>query len=51
MMRPGDIWTLYVPPEQGYGKDGQGTIPPNAVLVFRIELIGVLPSGANTRRG
>ena len=51
MMRPGDIWTLYVPPEQGYGKDGQGTIPPNAVLIFRIELIGVLPSGANNRLG
>jgi peptidylprolyl isomerase/FKBP-type peptidyl-prolyl cis-trans isomerase FklB len=51
MMRPGDIWTLYVPSEQGYGKDGQGTIPPNAVLIFRIELIGVLPSGANNRLG
>ena len=51
MMRPGDIWTLYVPPEQGYGKEGQGTIPPNSVLIFRIELIGVLPSGANSGRG
>ncbi|MBX3480547.1 MAG: FKBP-type peptidyl-prolyl cis-trans isomerase [Caulobacter sp.] len=51
MMRPGDTWVLYVPPDQGYGKDGSGSIPPNAVLVFRIELIDVLPSGRNAARG
>jgi FKBP-type peptidyl-prolyl cis-trans isomerase len=43
MMRPGDEWRLYVPPEQGYGENGAGPIPPNSVLVFRIELIDVLP--------
>ncbi|MBI1405049.1 MAG: FKBP-type peptidyl-prolyl cis-trans isomerase [Caulobacter sp.] len=51
MMRPGDTWVLYVPPDLGYGKDGSGGIPPNAVLVFRIELIDVLPSGRNSARG
>jgi len=40
-MKPGDEWTLYVPPEQGYGESGKGEVPPNAVLIFRIELIGV----------
>jgi FKBP-type peptidyl-prolyl cis-trans isomerase FklB len=40
-MRPGDEWLLYVPPEQGYGKDGAGPIPPNSVLIFRVELIDV----------
>lgn len=40
-MRPGDEWTLYVPPEQGYGEEGSGPIPPNSVLVFRVELIDV----------
>ena len=40
-MRPGDEWTLYVPPEQGYGEEGAGQIPPNSVLIFKIELIGV----------
>ena len=40
-MKPGDEWTLYVPPEQGYGKEGAGPIPPNSVLIFRIELIDV----------
>ena len=40
-MKPGDEWTLYVPPEQGYGEEGAGPIPPNSVLIFRIELIDV----------
>ena len=44
MMRPGDEWTLYVPPELGYGAQGQGQIPGNSVMIFRIELIDVLPS-------
>ena len=44
-MRPGDEWTLIVPPEQGYGEEnmGDGQIPPNSVLIFRIELLGTLP--------
>ena len=40
-MKPGDEWLLYVPPEQGYGAQGAGPIPPNSVLVFRIQLIEV----------
>ena len=46
-MHPGDEWTLYVPPEQGYGAEGAGNgeIPPNSVLIFRIELLGVLSHG------
>jgi len=43
LMRPGDEWFLYVPPELGYGARTAGQIPPNSVLVFRIELLGVLP--------
>ncbi|HYG28380.1 MAG TPA: FKBP-type peptidyl-prolyl cis-trans isomerase [Caulobacteraceae bacterium] len=43
-MRPGDDWTLYVPPEQGYGDRAAGPIPPNSVMIFRIELIDVLPA-------
>ena len=48
-MKPGDEWMLYVPPEQGYGRDGAGPIPPNSALVFRIELIDVLPSAYKER--
>jgi len=42
-MRVGDEWTLWVPPSQGYGASGSGPIPPNSVLVFRIELLNVAP--------
>jgi FKBP-type peptidyl-prolyl cis-trans isomerase FklB len=42
MMHVGDEWMLYVPPELGYGPEGQGPIPPNAVLIFRIKLLGML---------
>lgn len=45
-MKPGDSWLLYVPPELGYGEDGAGPIPPNSVLIFKIELIDSLSSGA-----
>jgi FKBP-type peptidyl-prolyl cis-trans isomerase FklB len=48
-MRPGDEWVLYVPPEQGYGEDGAGPIPPNSVLIFRVELVDVLPSSYRER--
>ncbi|HET6972242.1 MAG TPA: FKBP-type peptidyl-prolyl cis-trans isomerase [Phenylobacterium sp.] len=41
-MKVGDEWTLYAPPELGYGAEGAGPIPPNSVLIFRIKLLGVL---------
>lgn len=45
LMRPGDSWMLYVPPEAGYGSEGAGgVIPPDAALVFKVELVDVLPS-------
>ena len=45
-MKPGDEWLLYVPPELGYGSQGAGPIPPNSVMVFRIQLIDVMPRPA-----
>jgi FKBP-type peptidyl-prolyl cis-trans isomerase len=53
MMRPGDEWILYVPPALGYGAEGAGggEIPPNAVLIFRIELIDVLPRPGRVQQG
>jgi FKBP-type peptidyl-prolyl cis-trans isomerase len=51
LMRPGDEWILYVPPELGYGAEGQGPIPPGAVLIFRIELIDSLPGPGTVERG
>ncbi len=51
MMRPGDVWMLYVPPELGYGAEGQGPIPPGAALIFKIELIDFLPGPGSTAKG
>lgn len=44
LMKPGDEWIVYVPPEQGYGSSDRGPIPPNSALIFRIELFDVLSS-------
>jgi peptidylprolyl isomerase/FKBP-type peptidyl-prolyl cis-trans isomerase FklB len=42
LMRPGDEWMIYLPPKLGYGDRGGGPIPPGSVLVFRVQLLGVL---------
>ncbi len=53
MMRPGDKWILYVPPELGYGAEGAGggEIPGGAALIFKIELIDVLPGPGSVAKG
>jgi FKBP-type peptidyl-prolyl cis-trans isomerase len=44
MMRPGDRWMLYIPSDLGYGATGTpgGPIPPNAPLVFEVEMMDVM---------
>jgi peptidylprolyl isomerase/FKBP-type peptidyl-prolyl cis-trans isomerase FklB len=53
LMRPGDEWMLYVPANLAYGdKDmGGGEIPANSTLIFRIQLIAVLPHEGSIQRG
>lgn len=53
LMRPGDEWILYLPSNLGYGEEGAGggQIPPGAPLIFKIELIDVLPGPGRIQQG
>ncbi len=40
LMKPGEEFTFYIPSDIGYGARGAGPdIPPNAALIFRVELL------------
>jgi FKBP-type peptidyl-prolyl cis-trans isomerase len=45
LMRPGDEWIVWVPPQLGYGASDSGPIPGNSVLRFRLALHSVTPAG------
>jgi len=41
MMRVGDEWKVFLPPEKAYGERGHGPIGPNEALIFDIRLVAV----------
>jgi peptidylprolyl isomerase/FKBP-type peptidyl-prolyl cis-trans isomerase FklB len=57
LMKVGDEWLLYLPPDLAYGPEGRPpAIPGNSVLVFRLKLLDVAPtpgapSGGQTATG
>lgn len=40
-LRVGDRATLIIPPQLGYGARGRGVIPPDATLIFIVEVMGI----------
>ncbi len=44
LMKPGDRWRLFLPPELGYGdKPGNAAVKPNQTLVTELQLVAVAP--------
>lgn len=49
LMKTGAKWQLVIPPELAYKENGAGRdIPPNAVLIFELELLGIEPPEPET---
>lgn len=44
MMKVGSQWELTIPADIAYGKMGRPGIPPNSVLVFKVELMEIVDS-------
>ena len=40
-MRVGETKTFTVPPEEGYGNQQVGSIPPNSTLIFDVEVLDI----------
>jgi FKBP-type peptidyl-prolyl cis-trans isomerase len=50
-MKPGDQWILFCPPSLAYGPRGAGPIPPNSLLIFKLELLQILPADLSVGKG
>jgi FKBP-type peptidyl-prolyl cis-trans isomerase FklB len=43
LMKEGAKWQLFIPPQLAYGERGMGSIGPNELLIFEVELVKVAP--------
>jgi len=41
LMSTGSVFVFLIPPELAYGEKGGGPIPPNATLIFEVELFEI----------
>lgn len=46
LMKEGAKWELYIPADLAYGPQGRPGIPPNSTLIFELELLEVVKTGA-----
>lgn len=49
LMPAGSVYRLCIPARLGYGDQGAGPVPPNADLVFQVELLPAPPQPARGR--
>ena len=43
LMHRGAKWRVFIPPDLGYGTSPPPAIPPNSLLIFEIEIVGIEP--------
>lgn len=41
LMSVGDKWRVFIPPDLAFGEMGTGSVGPNEVVIFEIELLGI----------
>jgi FKBP-type peptidyl-prolyl cis-trans isomerase len=41
-MKVGDKWEIYIPSDLAYGDQGSQVLFPGAMLIFSVELLGIV---------